>query len=103
MDENEEISNCSPLDIVREYITKDVRERSELSARTIYAFSHLRAIALELNWEWTLEVIDEYLHLMRSNRRQGIKEDISLLTGFTVPLGEELPEKTEKAPLVEQK
>lgn len=100
---DEEEKQYSQLDIVREYITKDVRERSELNPRVIFAFSHLRAIALELGWGWTLETIDEYLHLMRSNRRQGIKEDISLLTGFTVPLGEELPEKTEKAPPVEQK
>jgi hypothetical protein len=92
MTDEEEMAQSGPLDIIKSYITKDPRERSEMNQRVIFALSQLRSIALELGWEWTLGVIDEYLHMMRSTRRQGIKEDIQLLSGMLMPLGNPLPE-----------
>ena len=79
-----------PLEIIKDYITKDARERSELTKREIYALSQLAAIAHELEWEFTEGVVEHYLHMMRSHNRQGIKEDVQLLSGMilqTMPLG----------------
>jgi len=73
------------LDLIKEYITKDDRERSELTKREVYALAQLNAIAEELDWTFTKDVIHQYLHMMRSHNRQGIGEDIELLKGMAPP------------------
>ena len=86
------------FDVIREYITKDVKERSELNKGEIRALTFLHVIAEELDWEFTKNFCEHFLHLMRSNKRQGIGEDIQLLTGFLTqsriamsPLGYSIP------------
>ena len=87
-----------PFEVIKEYITKDVKERSELNKGEIRALTFLHVIAQELDWEFTKNFCEHYLHLMRSYQRKGIGEDIQLLTGFVTqaqiamnPLGYSLP------------
>ena len=93
------ISNKNePFEVIKEYITKDVKERSELNKGEIRALTFLHIIAEELDWKFTKNFCSHYLHLMRSYQRKGIGEDIQLLTGFITqaqiamnPLGYPIP------------
>ena len=88
------------FEVIKKYITKDVKERSELNKGEIRALTFLHVIAKELDWEFTKNFCDHYLHLMRSYQRKGIGEDIQLLTGFVAqaemamrPLGYPIPQQ----------
>jgi hypothetical protein len=93
MDDYEDDST-KPLDIIKEYITKDIRERSELNRTEIRGMAMLYSVATELNWVFTKEFCEQFLHFMRSHTRQGIKEDVQLLSGMVtqvMPLGYSMP------------
>lgn len=93
IDEYEDEST-KPLDIIKEYITKDIRERSELNRTEIRGMAMLYSVAIELGWDFTREFCEQFLHFMRSHSRQGIKEDVQLLSGMVtqvMPLGYPMP------------
>lgn len=92
-----EDESVKPLEIIKEYITKDIRERSELNRTEIRGMAMLYSVAVELDWAFTKEFCEQFLHFMRSHNRQGIKEDVQLLGGMVtqvMPLGYALPYST---------
>jgi len=53
--DNYEDDSTKPLDIIKEYITKDIRERSELNRTEIRGMAMLYSVASELDWAFTKE------------------------------------------------
>lgn len=68
--------------LVKTYITNKPQERTELNKGEVRAFTILYSVSGYCNWPLLHSMCEEYYRHMRSYKRQGIKEDISLISNF---------------------
>ena len=66
-------------DLVRNYITSRIEERTELTKDEARGFSVLYSISKNCGWDLITNICEEFYHHMRSHGRLGIAEDIALV------------------------
>lgn len=80
--------------LVKKYITSKSQERTELNKGEVRAFTILYSVSSHCNWNLLHNMCEEYYGHMRSYKRQGIQEDISLIQGF---IAQEMQAREEQA------
>ena len=92
-DEEESITKS---DIAREFLNKDIKERTELvSVKAIKGFSKLMEITERRGWEKIQDKANGFFHLMISYRRKGIDENIKLIHGILISSENQIPMEEE--------
>ena len=70
-------------DLIRNYITSRIEERTELNKDEARGFAVLYSLSKDCGWDLITTMCEEFYRHMRSHKRLGIEEDIALVRGST--------------------